>query len=66
MGMSMGAAVLTAQYYGAGNNPSLKKIVTIVLRMGLVMAAAFTVATLYPWAVCAGQGSHRKRRALFT
>lgn len=46
MGMSMGAAVLTAQYYGAGNNPSLKKIVTIVLRMGLVIAAAFTVATL--------------------
>lgn len=46
MGMSMGAAVLTAQYYGAGNNPSLKKIVTIVLRMGLVIAAAFTLVTL--------------------
>lgn len=46
MGMSMGAAVLTAQYYGAGNSPSLKKIVTIVLRMGLVIAAAFTVVTL--------------------
>ena len=46
MGMSMGAAVLTAQYYGAGNNPSLKKIVTIVLRMGLVIAAAFAVVTL--------------------
>ena len=46
MGMSMGAAVLTAQYYGAGNNPSLKKIVTIVLQMGLVIAAAFTVVTL--------------------
>ena len=46
MGMSMGAAVLTAQYYGADNNPSLKKIVTIVLRMGLVIAAAFTVVTL--------------------
>ena len=46
MGMSMGAAVLTAQYYGAGNNPSLKKIVSIVLRMGLVIAAAFTVVTL--------------------
>lgn len=46
MGMSMGAAVLTAQYYGADNNPSLKKIVTIVLRMGLVIAAVFTVATL--------------------
>ena len=46
MGMSMGAAVLTAQYYGAGNNESLKKIVTIVLRMGLVIAAAFTAVTL--------------------
>ena len=46
MGMSMGAAVLTAQYYGAGNNPSLKKIVTIVLRLGLVIAAVFTVVTL--------------------
>ena len=44
--MSMGAAVLTAQYYGAGNNESLKKIVTIVLRMGLVIAAAFTAVTL--------------------
>ncbi len=46
MGMSMGAAVLTAQYYGMGDMISLKKSVTIMLRMGLVIALVFTAATL--------------------
>ena len=46
MGMSMGAAVLTAQFYGMKDNVSLKKSVTIMLRMGLIIAAAFTAATI--------------------
>lgn len=46
MGMSMGAAVLTAQFYGMQDGASLKKSVTIMLRMGLCIAAVFTTATL--------------------
>lgn len=46
MGMSMGAGVLTAQYYGMKDMTSLKKTVTIMLRMGLIIAALFTAVTL--------------------
>lgn len=46
MGMSMGAAVLTAQYYGMQDMTNFKKTVTIMLRMGLVIAAIFTAVTL--------------------
>ena len=46
MGMSMGAAVLTAQYYGMKDMTSFKKTVTIMLRMGLIIAALFTAATV--------------------
>ena len=46
MGMSMGAAVLTAQYYGMRDMVSFKKTVTIMLRMGLIIAALFTAATV--------------------
>ncbi len=46
MGMSMGAAVLTAQYYGMKDMVSFRKTVTIMLRMGLILAALFTAATI--------------------
>lgn len=46
MGMSMGAAVLTAQYFGRKDMHSFKQTVTITLRLGLLIAAAFTVVTL--------------------
>ncbi len=47
MGMGGGAAVLTAQYWGAGDIPSLKKSVTIMLRFCLGIAAAFTLVTFF-------------------
>lgn len=46
MGMSMGAAVLTAQYFGRKDMLAFKQTVTITLRLGLLIAAAFTVVTL--------------------
>lgn len=46
MGIGMGASVLVARYYGMGDQTSLKKTVTIMLRLCLGMAALFCVATL--------------------
>ena len=47
MGMGGGAAVLTAQYWGAGDIPSLKKSITIMLRFCLAIAGAFTLFTFF-------------------
>lgn len=47
MGMGGGAAVLTAQYWGAGDIPSLKKTITIMLRFCFGIAAAFTLFTFF-------------------
>lgn len=43
MGMGSGAAVLTAQFYGRGDNKSIKHTVTIMMRLSLSVAALFTV-----------------------
>lgn len=52
MGMGGGAAVLTAQYWGAEDISSLKKVITIMLRFCLAIAMAFTVASLaFPGAI---------------
>ena len=49
MGIGMGASVLVARYFGMKDNASLKKTVTIMLRLVLGMAALFCVATvLFP------------------
>ncbi len=45
MGIGMGASVLVARYYGMKNQSSLKKTVTIMLRLCLGMAALFCIAT---------------------
>ena len=45
MGMGGGAAGLTAQYWGRGDVGSLKKVVTIMLRVGVAVAAAFALVT---------------------
>lgn len=45
MGMGYGAAVLTAQYWGAKDIPALKKVTALMLRVCLVVAALFTVVT---------------------
>lgn len=46
MGIGMGASVLVARYYGMKDSSSLKKTVSIMLRLCLIMAALFCVATL--------------------
>ncbi len=49
MGIGMGASVLVSRYYGMGDRNSLKKTVSIMLRLCLSMAALFMVATaLFP------------------
>ncbi len=46
MGIGMGASVLVARYYGMRDNASLKKTVSIMLRLCLVMSTLFFIATL--------------------
>ena len=46
MGMGMGAAVLTARFWGKQDLVSLKQAVTIMLRFCLLIATAFALATL--------------------
>ncbi len=47
MGIGMGASVLVARYYGMKDKDSLKKTVTIMLRLCLAMATLFCVATIF-------------------
>lgn len=47
MGIGMGASVLVARYYGMKDKESLKKTVTIMLRLCLAMAMLFCVATIF-------------------
>lgn len=44
MGISMGASVLSSRFWGAQDLSALKKVITIALRFGLVLALAFTAA----------------------
>ena len=46
MGIGMGASVLVARYYGMQDNSSLKKTITIMLRLCIAMAALFCAATI--------------------
>ena len=49
MGMGGGAAVLTAQYWGAGVRAAIRKTVTIMLRICLILVALFSLVTaLFP------------------
>lgn len=47
MGIGMGASVLVARYYGMQDKPALKSTVSIMLRLTLVMATLFCVATIF-------------------
>lgn len=47
MGMGGGAAVLTAQFWGAGDRVSIRKAVTIMLRICLGIVAVFTLVTIF-------------------
>lgn len=46
MGMGMGASVLTARFYGMNDIPSLKKSITIMYRLLLVLGSIFTIAAI--------------------
>ena len=45
MGLSMGASVLVARYFGMGNQRDMKKSVAIMLRLTIAIAALFAVFT---------------------
>ena len=47
MGLGMGASVLTSRYWGMQELNSLKKAVTIMLRLVLCLASAFTLFTIF-------------------
>ena len=47
MGIGMGASVMVSRYYGMKDGASLKKTVAIMLRLCLIMAALFCVATIF-------------------
>jgi len=44
-GLTSGAAVLTAQYWGSQNITAFKRAVTIMLRLTMLFAVAFSVIT---------------------
>ncbi len=46
MGMGMGASVLTARFWGMQDKNSLRKAVTIMLRLCVAFASVFTLVTL--------------------
>lgn len=46
LGIGYGSAVITAQYWGAEKLTELKRVVTIMLRIMLIVALGFTVVTL--------------------
>lgn len=46
MGMGMGASVLTARFWGAGNQEDLKRSITIMYRFCLLFASVFAFATM--------------------
>lgn len=47
MGMGMGAAVLTARYFGAGDNRSLKMAITVAYRFCIGLGTLFTLAAAW-------------------
>ncbi|MBQ8533791.1 MAG: MATE family efflux transporter [Clostridia bacterium] len=46
MGIGMGASVLVARYFGMKDDSSLKKTITIMLRLVLIMSALFCIVTI--------------------
>lgn len=47
MGMGSGASVLTAQFYGRGDSASIRKTVSIMLRLSLGVALLFTLLAVF-------------------
>ena len=47
MGIGMGASVLTSRFWGMGDKNSLKKAITIMLRVAVGFATVFTLVTAF-------------------
>lgn len=47
MGISMGSSVLSSRFFGAKDIHSLKKVITIALRFGLILGVLFTLADIF-------------------
>ena len=47
MGIGMGASVLVARYFGMNDNSSLKKTITIMLRLCIGLSLLFSIATIF-------------------
>lgn len=47
MGISMGSSVLSSRFFGAKDNHSLKKVITIALRFGLLLGLLFTLLDVF-------------------
>ena len=45
LGLGFGASVLTSRFWGTGDTGSIKKVTTLMLRIGIVFALAFNVLT---------------------
>ena len=43
MGVGMGASVLTARFWGMQDKGNLRKSITLMLRLGLLLMTAFTL-----------------------
>ena len=46
MGISMGSSVLTSRFWGARDFVSLKKVITVAMRFGILLALLFTVVNI--------------------
>lgn len=47
MGISMGSSVLSSRFFGAKDTRSLKKVITIALRFGLILGVLFTLVDIF-------------------
>lgn len=47
MGISMGSSVLSSRFYGAKDNLSLKKSITLALRFSVILACIFTFLSIF-------------------
>ena len=47
MGLGMGASVLIARFWGMNDLPNLRKSITIMLRLTLLLGTLFTIATIF-------------------
>lgn len=47
MGISMGSSVMTSRFYGAKDEKSLKKVISVALKFAIILAAVFTLANVF-------------------